>query len=324
MRISRILRKAEKGDVLSVDEIKSLLNIKEGSEEAYELFEVSRFLANESIHQRGRIWCAIGLDYRPCEVKCNFCSLSKWWGLVKGVYEISKSDALKLAKSFIERGAHYIVLRTTEFYSPAKLVELGLDISSIKPRDVKLVANTGEVDISWLRRMKEAGFEGLYHTVRLREGVDTGIKPEVRLKTIKAIREAGLKLYYLVEPIGPEHTHLEIAQAIDLMRRLRPSIIGAMARIPVPNTPLAHYGQISEFDLAKVVAATIIATLPMHEEVEAICVHPPSQLACRAGANTLVVDYGAIPRDKGFIHGAWRGFDVENAKEMLRRAGYEI
>ncbi|MHC1601296.1 MAG: radical SAM protein, partial [Candidatus Nezhaarchaeales archaeon] len=242
VRASQILMKAERGEVLSVDEISSLLNVKEGSEEAYELFEISRSLADKLLHRRGRIWCAIGLDYRPCEAKCNFCSLSKWWGLVKEVYEISKSDALKLAKSFIERGAHYIVLRTTEFYSPAKLVELGLDISSIKPRDVKLVANTGEVDISWLRRMKEAGFEGLYHTIRLREGIDTGIKPEVRLRTIKAIREAGLKLYYLVEPIGPEHTHLEIAQAIDLMRKLRPSLIGAMARIPVPNTPLAHYG----------------------------------------------------------------------------------
>ena len=324
MEVSQILRKAEKGGVLSVDEISSLLDVKEASEEARELFEVSRFLADKLLHRHGRIWCAIGLDYRPCKVKCNFCSLSEWWGLVEKVYEMPKPDVLKLARGFIEKGAHYVVLRTTEFYSPAKLVELGYDINSIKPRDVRLVANTGEVSINWLKKMKEAGFEGLYHTVRLREGIDTSIKPEIRLRTIKAIREAGLKLYYLVEPIGPEHTNLEIAQAIDLMRKLRPSLIGAMARNPVPGTPLARYGRISEFDLAKVVAASIIATLPMHEGVEAVCVHPPSKLACKAGANTLVVDYGAIPREKDFVLGAWRGFDVKDAKKMLREGGYEV
>ena len=42
--------------------------------------------------------------------------------------------------------------------------------------------------------------------VRLREGKDTDIPPQRREKTLQAIAESGLDLYYCVEPIGKEHT----------------------------------------------------------------------------------------------------------------------
>ena len=58
----------------------------------------------------------------------------------------------------------------------------------------------------------QAGFQGVYHAHRLREGTDTEIPSEDRLRTLAAIRDSALDLGYCVEPIGPEHSHEELVQ----------------------------------------------------------------------------------------------------------------
>lgn len=49
------------------------------------------------------------------------------------------------------------------------------------------------------------------HTIRVREGRDTGLDPDVREATMLAAVRAGLRLVALVEPVGPEHADQELA-----------------------------------------------------------------------------------------------------------------
>lgn len=55
-----------------------------------------------------------------------------------------------------------------------------------------------------------------------------------------------------------------------------------------------------------------------------ICVHPPLLQAVEWGANVLVVETGAVPRDDTEVAGEWRDFSVRDAKEMFRQCGYVV
>ena len=101
----------------------------------------------------------------------------------------------------------------------------------------------GDFGPAYAAALKEAGFTGVYHIHRLREGTDTNARPQARIRTMDAVRGAGLELYYCVEPIGPEHTHQEL---VDEMLRIRDYPVGVMARYrprslprsaPLPRSP---------------------------------------------------------------------------------------
>lgn len=108
---------------------------------------------------------------------------------------------------------------------------------------MRLVAKVGDFGPAYAAALKEAGFTGVYHIHRLREGTDTNARPQARIRTMDVVRGAGLELYYCVEPIGPEHTHQEL---VDEMLRIRDYPVGVMAvmkRIAVPGTPLGLAGR---------------------------------------------------------------------------------
>ena len=58
--------------------------------------------------------------------------------------------------------------------------------------------------------------------------------------------------------------------------------------------------------------------------VRDICVHKATPEALESGANVMVVESGAIPRDSDFSEKDWAGVDMARAREMLAAAGYEI
>jgi biotin synthase len=97
-------------------------------------------------------------------------------------------------------------------------------------------------------------------------------------------------------------------------------LTGAMARVPVPGTPLSDYGSLPERELAKVIAVTRLASGPRASD---ICVHPPTRAGVMAGANTVVVETGAIPRDMEKVRSEWLSFTLTEAKALLAEADYD-
>jgi biotin synthase len=212
--IQKILGKALQDGSLSRKDVITLLSLDSTTEAVEPLYQAGREAARRFSNNHGRIWVAIGVDYQPCPMNCRFCSFGEAWGLIKSRMEWPAERIETQAVEFANQGAHWITLRTTEDYSIDRLVELCRRVIGATQGRVEMVANTGQLTASQAGQLKEAGFTTVYHSCRIREGVDTILSVETRLSTMKAVRKVGLKLAHLVEPIGVEHRPDEIADCL--------------------------------------------------------------------------------------------------------------
>lgn len=310
-----------KGEKLCKADILRLLDLDPESPESDFLRDYARNKARRAAQNKGRVWSAAGIEHRSCAMNCHFCSFGEKWGLVHGEYDWPEEDIIEAARRSVAAGASWFTMRTNEIYSVDRLCDLARKIRAAVPGDYALVVNTGELSNEEGARLKAAGVDGVYHTWRLGEGAATVFKPETRLATMKSIVAAGLKLYHMVEPLGPEHANGEIADRIMAADECGSALGGVMARINVPGTPLADSGQVDPKRLSQIIAICRICAGP---DTVDICAVPPLRECLEAGANVVTVEVGAIPRsDKTNQKSAWRGFDVADARELLAGAGYD-
>ncbi len=269
---------------------------------------------------RGRIWSAIGVDSALCSRNCKFCSHGAAWGVFEKPHELSVEEVLEHVARLVPYKPDWITLRTTQDYGIDRLCHLVQEVRKATPPESEIVVNTGEFGVEEAKKLKQAGASVVYHTIRLREGCDTGLTVEDRIATLKAMQAADLKMAALVEPLGPEHTDEEIVQAAFRLKPYDIRLGGVMARVPIPGTPLYDLGEVSEDRQVRVIAMTRLIYGP---EVDAICIHPPIPEALQAGANTVVVESGAIPRDQDLSKSAWRGFSPLDAQNLFAEKGFD-
>lgn len=319
--IEKAKEKALNGEVLSRKEIIELLSIELGSEEDKELRRVAREVSQIKTNNTAYIWSAIGADFISCPMNCKFCSFGEEWGIIKDKVRYSAKQIIEKAKYFIENGARFIVLRTTEFYSVPKLLEIVKKMKKEIPGDYEVILNTGELDMTISNLIYEEGISGIYHACRIREGIDTPFEVSVRKNTMNNVKRSKLNLISLVEPVAPEHTNEEIADNFLNIVDCEATISGAMARIPVKGTPFGEAEMISESRLAQIIA---VLRLAGGNVVKDICVHPVSLEALNSGANVMVVETGAVPRDDKLEESNWNNIDMVKAHELLESAGYTV
>lgn len=317
--IQKAKEKALRGEMLDRDTIIALLEIDPDSEDAEMLGEAARIVAAGVTDNNGSVWASIGVDYKKCAMNCDFCAFGYKWGLVKEESERSAQEIIEVVRRFVSHGARWITLRTTQFYGIDRLTQVVRDIRASVLGNYEIVVNTGEFDEEQAKNLAIAGAQMVYHTIRLREGINTRFKAEDRIATLSSVNSSPLNLAYLVEPVGIEHTNAEIADIFLTGMKYSPGLCGVMARVPLPGTPLSQYAQISERRHAQIVAVTRLAA---GYHAPDICAHPPSQLAIQWGANVVVVETGAIPREGENCTSEWKGFDMETAKEYFKNAGY--
>lgn len=309
------------GEALSRAEIISLLGVEIGSADDEYLRSAAREAAAKIAGGRGYIWCAVGMDYAPCTMNCKFCSFGEKWGIVREPRHVEQKEIFSHVRQYAENGAAYVILRTTEFYDLDRLLGFIPEIRTKIPGGYAIVLNTGELDAAAAAKAKAAGVYGVYHALRLREGTDTPFDPAERVATMKNVSALGMTLISLVEPLGCEHTDEEIADCFLNAVGCGVKICGAMARFPVEGTPFGSAPRVSDARSAHVVAAL---RLSGGSQVRDICVHKATPEALESGANVMVVESGAIPRDSDFSEKDWAGVDMARAREMLAAAGYEI
>jgi len=314
------LEKVKRGDVnLSEAEIVDLLRIDTYSNEFYELLAVSNSRSRKNFGDKGYVFTQIGINAEPCSINCKFCSMGASHYALDSTWRKTADDIREqliiLQKSYFDD----FFLMTTADYSLEEFISIGEKVKPFLRKDQKLVANIGDFDLDVARKLKEAGFTGAYHINRLREGTDTMADPVERGKTLRAIKEAGLELYYCIEPIGPEHSYQELTVEILRAKELKIEVMAAMRRIAVGGTPFYGYGQISALELTKIVAVTNIIVAP----IRAMNVHEPVQAALLAGVNQLYAEVGANPRDTDSHTEQSRGFDTGAAWNMLNDFGYK-
>ncbi|MEI7831755.1 MAG: radical SAM protein [bacterium] len=312
-----IITRAEAGELLTEDDALWLMRT-DDEQAVARLFAIADARTRSITGGKGLVWGAIGVDAKPCSRGCAFCSLGHWQPGAEP-YELDDEEVCARARALVQAGVDWVTLRTTQDYGLERLIEVGAKVRALLPEHVGLVANTGEMDANTATRLSDAGFTMSYHVLRLREGIDTGLDPAERLKTLAVVRDSPLELAFLVEPVGPEHTDEEIVREAFRAREFGATLTGCMARVPVPGTPAESRGTASDDRVARVIAITRLINGP---DVRAICVHPPSVLSLRAGANIMVVEAGAVPREQvhtGMCHGT---FDFSRVTKYFHDAGY--
>lgn len=318
--IDRCKAKCLAGQVLERQEIVQLLEIPVGSEADLYLRTAARETAARVTGNCGYLWCAVGMDHAPCSMNCRFCSFGEDWNLIPAPRHVTEEEILAHVRHFVSGDAAYVVLRTTEFYDLDTLLAYLPKLRAAVPGDYAIILNTGELDPITAQKAADSGVYGVYHALRLREGQDTPFRPEDRIHTMQSVTGASMKLISLVEPIGLEHTAEELADRFLNAVACGASICGAMARFPVPGTPLGDTPMLTDEELAHIIA---VLRLSGGSTVKDICVHPASAAAMNSGANVLVVEAGAIPRDAAFSDDTWAGTDTAKAMALLKQAGYD-
>ena len=320
MTIGEILDKAKQGQLLNKEEALVLLHIDNNSPDFYQLISAANEMTRLEYNNKGFIFAQIGLNAEPCSANCKFCSMGKDHYTMDGVWKKDIESILLEVKSLIKGGINDLFLMTTADYPIDELLSVAKQVKEILPDHIKFVANIGDFDYTTALKLKKTGFTGIYHIHRLREGIDTTIKPEVRIKTLDAIKNVGLDLYYCIEPIGPEHTYEEIIDEMLRARDYNVDVMAVMRRIAVKNTPLFEKGQISAVELSKIAAVTRIVTRPGRS----MNAHETTPMSLICGVNQLYAEFGANPRDHISSTENSRSLTVESVRQLLIDAEYTV
>lgn len=322
MKIEKLLVEASRRN-LTKEEAVALLNIDNKSDLFYELIKTANRMTREEYDNKAYIFSQIGLNASPCSKNCKFCSMAQSNYVMEGEFQKTMEDIddiLETVRQLVKAGTHDVFLMTTADYPVEEFLKIGAAVKGILPEGVRLVANIGDFDKDTAQDLLTAGFTGVYHIRRLGEGKDTDIDPARRIKTLEVIREAGLELYYCVEPIGPEHTYEEIADEMLRAREYDVKAMAVMRRTPVLGTPMAEKGMISACELTKIEAVTRLVSKPSRS----MNTHEVTPMTLIAGVNQLYAEVGANPRDHVDDTAGNRGYGVIKTIELLQDAEFEM
>jgi len=312
-RIKECLSKAVAGGELSKPEIQALFSVSVLSEEYFMILSAARSMSTEAAQGLAEVHAQVGINAGPCPRNCAFCSFASCHGIFKTATVLGLEEIIERCDHFQRAGANAIYLMTTANFDFDEFLKIGREVRTALGPEVVLLANTGDFGREGAEELRQAGFQGIYHAVRLREGKVTLIKPEIRLRTIRAAQEAGLVIATCVEPVGPEHSVEELTEMTLLI------FSGAARRIPIPGTVLACEGIVSEAEMALTLA---VVRLGIGHDVPLNCTHEPNGMGVLAGASILWAEEGSNPRD--VQKQTSRGCSVEGCQTILREAHWKV
>ena len=331
--INRILRKATDGDPITQTEAVSLLGLPENSLEASLLRAIANGISRERFGNKALLLGQIGVDMAPCDGDCAFCFFAKSYTSIRPSI-ISTDEIVARCEGFARGGAEGVFLMTMHRFGFEWFRDLCAELRQRIPSQLQILANVGDVTASQLDELCDAGVTGAYHVCRIREGIDSCMRPKARCATIERIIDAGLSWYNMCEPIGPEHTPEELAKQIWLGVDLPCTQHGAMQRFPVPGSPLFHYGQISLPRLGQIVAVVTLSTIG-RDNVKSIAVNVSNPVGLFSGANAFFPEAGEPETDdienrpgdneKGFTTALWRQnneITTTDCREMMSATGF--
>ncbi|MDD5070863.1 MAG: radical SAM protein, partial [Candidatus Omnitrophica bacterium] len=313
-KFSDLIKKSQECQELSTEELITLLSYPTDSSQSYQIMAEANRISKELTGNKAEVHAQFALNLAPCSCDCAFCSFATINGVFKTSSELSVEEAVGIACQFETDQANAIFVMTTAHFPFAKFIETSQEIRRNLKKDTVLVANLGDCSLDQAKTLKKTGYQGVYHALRLNEGIDTKIDVAQRKKSITNFEEAGLSVGTCVEPVGPEHTNQQLAEMIKFTASFNPAFSGAARRITIANSPLAKYGMISELRMAQIVAVTRLA---MARSVLGNCTHEPCTLGAIAGANLFWAEAGANPRDVKEKTEEGRGGTVEECRKIF-------
>lgn len=320
-KLQNILDKARSRQRLTKDDCRFLLSQPADSLES----AIIRGVANDLIRQKNDnsaiIIGQVGVDIHPCEANCKFCSFGKGHTGIP-VMKIDKEVLEKAIVDFCKEGDLYgMYLMTMADTDRDYLLDAIAFAKKVAAKETQIWINTGDNDKKFYEEAVAAGAVGAYHVYRLREGEDTLLKPETRLKSMENILSAGLQLFSCCEPIGPEHTIDELTDNIFLCLDMGVTQFGAMRRIAVPGSPLYSCGQISNLQMSHIMGCVGLVYASV-DSARFFGVHEPCETGYLSGANFVTAETGANPRDTMLDTSKGRGWDMNRCRKLLYECGF--
>ncbi len=321
MRVEELLKKSRSGDVLSRKELVYLLGLAPDAMESYMVMAEANRFSKELSDGRAEIHAQFAVNLAPCPHECLFCSFARVNGIFSESKELSPEQAVECARRFERDGVNAVFMMSTAQFPFERFVEMSREVRAHLKPETTMIANVGDQTLKNAVKLKDVGFSGVYHAVRLREGNDSGLSVDRRKQSIENFREADLEVGTCVEPVGPEHTNEELAEMIEYTASFDPAYSGAARRIPIPGTAMAKRGVISELRMAQIVAVT---RLGMPRSVMGNCTHEPCSLGAVSGANLFWAEAGANPRDIEEKTEEGRGETVSSCAAIFQECGWDI
>lgn len=319
--IKSIIDSALAGKELNPVEIKTLFEVRLLSEESFHIQFAARTMSEETCDGQAEIHGQVGVNSGPCACNCQFCSFAASNRVFKEQVIDSTEAIINQVTDLAQQGANAIYLMATAQMDFEQFLIIGKAVRRVLSKDLPLVANIGDFDYRQALALKEAGFAGVYHALRLGEGQQTRIKPQQRRLSFQAAHKAGLLLGTCVEPVGPEHDAVELVEKTIITREAAPVFSGAARRISIPDTSLSDNGMISELRTAHIMA---VVRLAMGYGVPGNCTHEPCVTGALAGANLLWAESGSNPRDVVENTESSRGFDVNRCRHIYEEAEWRV
>lgn len=319
--VVKAIGKALDGGVLTDKEIATLFKVEDLSEEAFAVQRAGRLFAEQTIGGKAEIHGQIGINTGLCPMDCKFCSFAKSAGVFPEAAKLPVEDVIAGVLSMEEQGANAIYIMETANFPFDEFCETARAVRDAMKTDIPMIANAGDFSESQAEDLVAAGFEGVYHVIRMGEGEFTNIPVSRRLQTIENAKKAGLKVGMCVEPVGPEHSIEELVEKTVYTRDLEAVFSGSMRRTAIPQSSLYGHGQVSYLRMATIVAAVSLAT---GTGVPGNCTHEPNQLAVYTGANLLWAEVGSNPRDTEAETSESRGWTVNRCRDLYHECGWEV
>ena len=246
--VERLCSKAIDGEVLTRDEIVSLLEIRPNSDQARVLGHAHELLAKRGNGGIGYIYGQIGIDANPCPGNCQFCSFALCNRDDREVREVPFEQIAHVSGLFADEGVHLISVMSSAAYRFDRYLELIALIRETIGGNVAIMANTRDLSPSEAEALAQAGANCIYHAVRIGEGTITGLDEERRWETLRNAREAGLDVasaigpLYQPEPLGSPYRQAkgDIAKRMLQVVEWEPLCSGVTTLHAVAGTKMAH------------------------------------------------------------------------------------
>ncbi|SKA63908.1 radical SAM protein [Desulfobaculum bizertense] len=315
--IQDTLKQSHDAVPFSKQQITDMLALPPDSVESYAIMAEAKRISKSLTQDRAEVHGQFAINLSPCPKNCKFCSFAVCNGIFKKASQLSPEEVVEHATMLESQGVNAIYIMATANYPFGKFCEAVQETRAQLKPETMLIGNVSDQELDGAQKLADAGLNGVYHALRLREGIDTGLQPEARKNSIRSFKDAGLVVGTCVEPVGPEHSNEELAEMILFTASFDPAFSGAARRIEVPGTEIAARGMISELRMAQIVAVTRLA---MPRSVTGNCTHEPYSLGAAAGANLFWAELGANPRDIKEHTEEGRGFTTGKCSELFRDA----
>jgi biotin synthase len=133
--------------------------------------------------RQGEIHAQFSLNLEPCACNCLFCSFAKANGIFKQKARITQKRPWHPPATGRRRrqcGFYHDHRRNTPF---GKFIEISQEVKNNLKPETTLIANVAINRRAMQSQIKDAGFDGVYHALRLRKA---SIPPSIRNAAEKA------------------------------------------------------------------------------------------------------------------------------------------